>query len=77
MEFCEGDTLRNFIDANPGKQKEDLKWKIFIQIVEALNYLHNSVGLIHRDLKPMNIFLDKRNTVKLGDFGLAVHHHHH
>ena len=41
MEFCEGDTLRNFIDANPGKQKEDLKWKIFIQISEALNYLHN------------------------------------
>jgi len=45
-------------------------------VLEALNYLHNQGGLIHRDLKPLNIFLDKKNNVKLGDFGLAVHDHH-
>jgi hypothetical protein len=30
MEYCQGDTLRNFIDENPGRQKEDQKWRIFI-----------------------------------------------
>lgn len=74
MEYCEGDTLRNFIDERiPTKESEDLVWKIFCQIIDALNYLHNS-GLIHRDLKPMNIFLDGSKNVKLGDFGLTVSH---
>jgi len=73
MEFCEGDTLLSFIEANPYKQMEEQKWKIFTQIAEALYYLH-SKGLIHRDLKPQNIFLDKNFNVKLGDFGLAVLH---
>jgi serine/threonine protein kinase len=31
--------------------------------------------MMHRDLKPQNIFLDKNNNVKLGDFGLAKLHH--
>ena len=74
MEYCEGDTLRNFIDEKPlAKESEDQVWKIFCQIIEALSYLHNS-GLIHRDLKPMNVFLDKAKNVKLGDFGLTVSH---
>jgi len=76
MEYCEGHNLRNFIEENPGRQAEEQKWKIFCQIVDALHYLHG-LGLIHRDLKPSNIFLDKNNNVKLGDFGLATHHHHH
>eukprot|EP00347_Sterkiella_histriomuscorum_P020704 403336798 len=76
MEFCEGNSLRNFIDENPGREQEEKKWKIFCQIVDALHYLHG-LGLIHRDLKPSNIFLDKKYNVKLGDFGLATAHHHH
>lgn len=71
MEYCEGNSLRNFIDENPGREQEEQKWKIFCQIVDALHYLHG-LGLIHRDLKPSNIFLDKNNNVKLGDFGLAT-----
>jgi len=46
--------------------------KLFLQITEAIHYLHQN-GIAHRDLKPENIlFTDSlRETLKLGDFGLS------
>ncbi len=38
--------------------------------LQALKFLHEN-GVIHGDIKPSNLFVDKRNWVKLGDFGLA------
>ena len=73
MEYCEGSTLESLIEQHPYRELESTKWRIFSQIAEALYYLHNK-GLIHRDLKPQNIFLDKNYNVKLGDFGLAILH---
>lgn len=68
MEYCPNQTLRNVID---GGIEEEEAWRLFRQIVEGLHHVH-SQGMIHRDLKPGNIFLDTNGDVKIGDFGLAI-----
>lgn len=70
MEFCEKSTLRTAIDANLYQDKERV-WKLFREIVEGLAHIHQQ-GMIHRDLKPVNVFLDSKDHVKIGDFGLAT-----
>lgn len=71
MEFCEGKALREVIDKGSLWTEPDKIWTLFRQILEAIVYIHRQ-GIIHRDIKPPNIFLDAEGTVKLGDFGLAV-----
>ncbi|CAN8191903.1 unnamed protein product [Coccothraustes coccothraustes] len=51
----------------------DVRWtlKIFQEVVEGVCYIH-SMGVMHRDIKPRNIFLHgPDHQVKIGDFGLA------
>lgn len=49
---------------------EDLVLSWFTQICLALKHCHDR-KILHRDLKSQNIFLTKKNIVKLGDFGIA------
>lgn len=44
---------------------------ILIQLCLAMKNMHDQ-RIIHRDIKPRNIFVTKDNVLKLGDFGLAT-----
>ena len=70
MELCEGGTLmKDKINSNSiSKPAEPLQ--ILQQICSALAYIHDK-GLIHRDLKPDNIFIQE-DTIKIADFGLVT-----
>ncbi len=68
MELVEGQTLAERMKDRPLEMDEILD--IDIQAAEALEEAHLK-GITHRDIKPANIMLNKRNQVKVLDFGLA------
>ena len=71
MEYC-STTLRKLIDdGSLATMDINEVFRLVRQIVEALVYMH-SRNVIHRDLKPGNLFLDSEGNVRLGDFGLAT-----
>lgn len=63
-------TFSAAIDENLYENTERV-WRLFREIAEGLAHMHQQ-GMIHRDLKPVNIFLDSRDQIKIGDFGLAT-----
>ena len=81
FEYCAGGNLRQLIPRrNPGRHPESFIWHVFIQLAEALDAMHNrgSQHVVHRDVKPDNIFLKSRYrpnhtypTIKLGDYGAS------
>lgn len=54
-----------------GPIPEDMLGKISVSIVKALNYLKETHGVMHRDVKPSNVLLDHNGSVKLCDFGIS------
>lgn len=55
------------------EENETKLLNIFLSICKALDFIHTKEKLIHRDLKPKNIFINDQGDIKLGDFGLATY----
>jgi hypothetical protein len=68
MEYVDGASLREVMQTGRLSPPEALE--LVPQICGALQYAHEA-GVVHRDVKPENILLDRSGGVKIADFGLA------
>ncbi|XP_058807840.1 dual specificity mitogen-activated protein kinase kinase 6 [Phymastichus coffea] len=50
---------------------EDILGKISFSVVSALHYLYSQLRVIHRDVKPSNILINRKGQVKICDFGIS------
>lgn len=71
MEYCEHGDLAQLLRRQMGRPlKEKTIWKFFLQICLGLEYLH-SKKILHRDVKTLNMFLTKDDSIRIGDLGVA------
>ena len=77
MEYADGGDLGTAIakrvkDGNVKFPESQMK-ALATQLASALSYLHDELKLIHRDVKPANVFVTGSGDMKLGDFGLCAY----
>jgi serine/threonine protein kinase/tetratricopeptide (TPR) repeat protein len=73
MQFVDGQRLDDLVLDNPLEPRRAAV--LAVQALEALHVAHLA-GILHRDIKPGNIMVDRQGNVKILDFGLASHLHH-
>lgn len=70
MEFLEGHSLKSELEARREPMTPQEYWPFLSQVAEALDFAH-TMNVVHRDVKPDNIFILKDGRVKITDFGIA------
>lgn len=71
MEYANDGSLHHKVISQNGKLfPESDVLSYFYQLVSAVSYIHN-YGILHRDIKTLNIFMTKAKFMKLGDFGIS------
>ena len=70
MEYAKNGNLYQLIKKEKNGFSESKAFEYFIQVINAVYYLHNN-NIIHRDIKPENILIGDDNKLKLCDFGWA------
>ena len=69
--YCPGRSLFDRLHKSPDKQLTSRQLTaIAYQVAEGMRFLHSN-GIVHRDLKTMNILLDDKDIAKIADFGLV------
>ena len=68
MEYVDGQTLREALQDGPITTEQVLSW--ISDVAAALDFSHHN-GIVHRDVKPGNIMINKTGQVKVMDFGIA------
>ena len=74
-EYLNGGSLENLLKNNITKGKlidEKILWNFLVQSLNGLQYLHEIKKIIHRDIKPDNLLLDKDGNLKISDFGISA-----
>jgi eukaryotic-like serine/threonine-protein kinase len=69
MEFVDGPSLEDII-AEKGKLEVSVSIPIIRQIASAVDYAHLN-NIIHRDLRPANILIEKNSKIRVADFGIS------
>ncbi|MFO0759138.1 MAG: protein kinase [Byssovorax sp.] len=69
MELIDGGSLEQLLDRGERLDPEDAR-RLMIQVARGLRDAH-AAGIVHRDIKPGNLLLDRNRDVKIADFGLA------
>jgi len=71
MEYAENGAIFDRLRSGKFLSEHETR-KITEDILKGIDYLHGK-GIIHRDMKALNVLLDGKNVAKLGDFGAALH----
>lgn len=70
MEYVDGMTLEDYLNTKTGLLVESNAFPLMLQILDAFEYAHDH-NVIHRDIKPGNIFVTREGQIKILDFGIA------
>jgi eukaryotic-like serine/threonine-protein kinase len=79
MEWSDGASLRDLLDALPGRRlSPELAAHVGASVASGLHAAHelcdqsgHSLGVVHRDVSPQNVLISMRGNIRLADFGVA------